>query len=100
MINVHSKRCGHPGKRRRRSSACLVAQEAESCSRHAKKGMLNVRSKRCISHHGCSTIPTFGIVAAPRFLVSPKLYLSATRGVSALPATTIAGAVARAFDGL
>ncbi|CAB1121443.1 unnamed protein product [Ectocarpus sp. CCAP 1310/34] len=76
MVNVVSKRCGHPGMRNGAWSQFVVggatiqaarnprrmgktAARREFCSQHAKPGMTNIMTKRC-GHPGCIKHRTYG----------------------------------------
>jgi len=48
MVNVNSKRCAHPGCKTLANFA-LEGDPAAYCGTHAEEGMINVKSKKCVS---------------------------------------------------
>ncbi|CAM9559092.1 unnamed protein product [Ectocarpus sp. 12 AP-2014] len=58
-------RCGHPGCGKHSSYGVKGTKEREFCGRHAKMGMVDVRSKRC-GHPGCEKHPSYGAEGTKR----------------------------------
>lgn len=46
MVNVKSKRCGHPGFSKGPSYGKEGTKKAEFCKQHAKDGMVSVNHKK------------------------------------------------------
>ena len=63
MVNVVSRRCGHPGCTKRPSFGVAGSKKREFCSEHKKGGMVDVHSRRC-GHIGCTTHPSYGVASS------------------------------------
>ena len=61
MINVHAKRCGHPGGCTVHPNFGLPGSLATRCNAHKEPGMVNVRAKLCNYPGGCSKQPAYGL---------------------------------------
>ena len=62
MIDIHHKRCDHPGGCILHPSFGLPDGPATRCSSHKLSGMVNTQNKHCDHPGGCTVQPSFGLL--------------------------------------